>query len=261
MAARKTPPPKRDPSPNKAAPRNKPKDKPGGAYTYSDTSTPISGYKTPFKNDLANQGKAYLIQSYGKYAADGTVRAGNDASMSAVMDYYKSLPRKQRAQAYAGLAKAVNDRDFSTWSNPFYSVLKGDLSMDARIASAAAAGPRGTATYGEMPAPGDGGLFQTGVSGATGEFIREAGGQGPAGEAAETSTTKTRTKKGKGKTQKLVKRTTKKTTVKGKTVRKALRSPGITKSDKKTYARVAKQAPKLSSRLRVADRAAAKKGK
>lgn len=255
MAARKTPPPKRDPSPNKAAPRNKPKDKPGGAYTYSDTSTPISGYKTPFKNDLANQGKAYLIQSYGKYAADGTVRAGNDASMSAVMDYYKSLPRKQRAQAYAGLAKAVNDRDFSTWSNPFYSVLKGDLSMDARIASAAAAGPRGTATYGEMPAPGDGGLFQTGVSGATGQFIKEAGANGPSGEMPEPGqATKTRPKN----KRKAVKKRAK---AKNLTISaKKKKSPGGTKVTMKERAVIRKTKPNPPPK-RVSSRITRRRGK
>lgn len=96
-----------------------------------------------------------------------------------------------------------------------------------------------------------GGAFATGVSGKTGEFIKEAGKSRYASGEAETNTTK---KKNKGR-KKLVRRVVKKTNVKGKAVRRALRSPGVTKSDKRVYAKVARQAtPKLSDRLRRADR-------
>lgn len=98
-----------------------------------------------------------------------------------------------------------------------------------------------------------GGAFSIGVSGQTGAFIKEAGG-GPPGEEAE-DTGPTKNKKKKAQRKKLVKRVVKKTNVKGKAVRRALRSKGVTKSDKKVYRKVAQQAtPKLSSRLRVADR-------
>jgi hypothetical protein len=100
-------------------------------------------------------------------------------------------------------------------------------------------------------APGSAGGFTTGVSGATGQFVTEAGGAGPAGEEAETTKQTHRKRK---KNKKLVKRVVKKTDVKGKAVRRALRSPGITAHDKKVYKRVAKTAPKLSARLRQRDR-------
>ena len=234
MAARKTPNAK----------------KPGG-------KSPPKYTPTAQAKKLAQQGKAALTASY------GTGEAAS-AGMKAVMDYYNSLPRAQRQAQYAMLAKTINSRDLSNWSgDPGNIALHGEIAMEARRAYSAANGPRGSGSGGTAtPDAAASGSFVKGVSGTSGQFITEAGQSSlEAGEAEEGGPTKDR-KKQKAKARKLSKRAVKKTNVKGKAIRKALRSEGITKSDKRVYKKVAKQStPKLSSRLRVADRRNDRKGK
>src|SRR4030095_8908234 len=111
---------------------------------------------------------------------------------------------------------------------------------------------------GETPPEED--VFSTGVSGSTGEFVTEKH-KGPKGEAGDNKGTGDK-RKHKAQRKKLVKRAVKKTNVKGKAIRKALRSEGVTKHDKAVYKKVAKQSnPKLSARLRLADRRNDKKKK
>lgn len=183
--------------------------------------------------------------------------------MSAVMSYYNSLPPKQRAAALRDISNKVNNRDFSTWSNPFYSVLFSDLDPEAQKAYLMARGE-----YGGVAGPEEGGgeggesIFTTGVHGKTGEFTKEKGkSKYKAGEAEDPGPTKGGGKKGpskkrKAQTKKLVKRAVKKSEVKGKAIRTALRSEGVTQRDRRTYRRVAQTSGNrnLSSRLRLADR-------
>lgn len=198
---------------------------------------------------------------YAKQALQTSYGSGQvSASMKAVTDWYANLPVKQRQAELLKLAATIKGRDLSAWSgDPGQIAMFGEISPGARLAYATLdprrnrpGGLAGTPEAEEAQGTGKT-LFTTGVSGATGAFIKEAGqSKYAAGEAEEGKQTKKRKKAQK---KKLVKRVVKKTDVKGKTIRKALRSPGITASDKKVYRKVAKQAsPKLSNRLRQRDR-------
>ena len=132
--------------------------------------------------------------------------------------------------------------------------LKSLMTIDATRRSEGIGAYAGLA--GSEAKPGAATMFTKGVSGATGEFITEKGQSKYAAGEAEGGATKSKKRKQR---KKLIKRVVKKTNVKGKRVRRALKSPGVTAGDKKVYRKVAKQAtPKLSSRLRAADR---RKGK
>ena len=205
-------------------------------------------------------GKTALRTSFdaSKYnPAGGTTAAGEGTA--AVMDYYQGLPKKQRQAALIQLANTIQNRDLTNWSgDPGQIALFQELPTAAREAYSkarygGAAGAGGGGAGGAAAGTEEPGMFTKGVSGKSGEFITEFGKSKYAAGEAETNTTKNKKKKKQGK--KLVKRVVKKTNVKGKAVRKALKSPGITASDKKVYRKVAKQAtPKLSARLRARDR-------
>ncbi len=101
--------------------------------------------------------------------------------------------------------------------------------------------------------------FTTGVSGATGAFIKEFGGSGPGSDTSEGGgASGARRKK---QTHKLVRRVAKKSTVSAKRARRTLKGP-VTKADQKVYKQVARSAsPKLANRLRAADRRSTGGGK
>ena len=230
MAPRKTPNPRKPTTPRKNRPLG----------VSAETKSQIQYAKGAINTSFGNAGS-------------GSTALG--AGMGAVMDYYQGLPKKQRQAAFLKLYDTIQNRDLTNWSgNPGQIALLQELDPKALQAYSAARGVSHAGGGGvAAPEPGKG-MFTKGVSGKSGEFITEYGQSQYAAGEAETATTK-RGGKAKKQRRKLVKRVTKKTSVKGKAVRRALRSPGVTASDKKVYKKVAQQSsPKLSSRLRAADR-------
>jgi hypothetical protein len=226
----------------------------------------------PMQTPLAQQGKSAVAGSYGVQGTPGPTQQGMDA----VMAYYNSLPKGERAKAYAAIANANNNRDLSKWAgNPGNVALFQDLSPGAQAAYEAARGWGQGGGVDQEGQPGDIGVgpgagmpgsaesFSTGVSGLTGAFIKEFGkSKFEAGEAETPGPTADKKKRAKAQRKKLVKRAVKKTDVKGKAIRRAIRSEGVTAKDKKVYKKVAQQSnPKLSARLRMADRRNDKKKK
>lgn len=234
MAARKTPPPR----------------KPG-----TTPAKPVAQAKAAQAKKLGYT-SVEAMQSVARWAKAGKSNVIPHAAMVAKIAEENGWSMAQQA---LGADTPVNIGGYRWMLGKSGYTFTGERSDAAKRKPGAAwsgngAGAGGTVPITDGAGPGDGGLFTTGVSGATGKFVTEAGGKGPAGEMPEPGKA-TKTKKSKAKTKKLVKRTVKKTNVKGKAIRQALKSPGITKSDKKTYAKVAKQAtPKLSNRLRQRDR-------
>lgn len=205
--------------------------------------------KTTALGPLAQQGKGLLGTSFGKVPSTSSAFTGS----SGVLDYYNSLPKKQRTAAYKQLTATVKARQTGGGQHAgLTGILFEDLPQNVQNAymNARYGGGSGGARTNE--AAGGPAAFASGVSGSSLEFIKELGqskfaeGESEAGKAGPTK------KKRKAQRKKLVKRAAKKTGAPAKKIRKALRSEGISKQEKTLYARAPTN--RLSKRLRMADR-------